>query len=202
VLRRRSTRQLTPGWLLVSRARHIAGVCAYVLAGCVSASAGCVNQHALRLGEFERRVAAYTKLHKSAAAELPRLKPTESSGTINHHEQDLAAKIRHMRRHAKKGDIFTPPVAVEFRRLIGLTLQGTAAVEIRNSLHRAEPVSLKIRVNDTYPASLPLQSTPPTLLENLPPVPKELDYRLIGGDLVLRDVDANLVVDLIARAIP
>jgi hypothetical protein len=186
----------------VSRAGHIAGFSAYVLAGCVSASAGCVNEHALRLREFERRVAAYTKLHKSAAAELPRLKPTQSSGTINHHEQDLAAKIRHMRRNAKKGDIFTPGIGLEFRRLIGLTLQGTAAVTIRNSLRRAEPVSLRIRVNDTYPASIPLQSTPPTLLQDLPPLPKELDYRLIGGDLVLRDVDANLVVDLIARAIP
>jgi len=33
-------------------------------------------------------------------------------------------------------------------------------------------------------------------------LPPELDYRVVGRDLVLRDVKANLVVDFIANAIP
>jgi hypothetical protein len=40
------------------------------------------------------------------------------------------------------------------------------------------------------------------LLENLPSLPKELEYRVIGHNLVLRDARANLIVDFIERAIP
>jgi hypothetical protein len=47
-----------------------------------------------------------------------------------------------------------------------------------------------------------LQSTPPTILMNLPRLPPELEYRINGRALVLRDTNANLVVDLIPDAIP
>jgi hypothetical protein len=170
--------------------------------GIVAAAAERVNEHALRVQEFETRVAAYLKLHKQAAAEVSGLKPTQSPSAINQHEQDLAAAIRQIRRHAKRGDIFTSSISSEFHRLISLAMQGRAGVEIRDSFRRAEPVSLRLHVNDSYPVNVPLQSTPPTLLENLPPLPKELDYRVIGTDLVLRDVDANLIIDLIPHAIP
>jgi hypothetical protein len=36
----------------------------------------------------------------------------------------------------------------------------------------------------------------------LPPVPKELEYRLVGRSLVLRDRDAALVVDYLPEALP
>ena len=70
------------------------------------------------------------------------------------------------------------------------------------SLRRSEPVRIPLRVNDTYPEKLPLQTTPPTLLLNLPKLPEELDYRVVGNNLVLRDVEANLIVDFIPQAIP
>jgi hypothetical protein len=44
---------------------------------------------------------------------------------------------------------------------------------------------------------VPLQSTPPSLLENLPPLPPEIEYRITGADLVLLDAKANMVVDII-----
>ena len=186
----------------MNRADYKFAVPVVLLSSAIAAAAAeRVNEHALRVQEFDTRVAAYVKLHKQAAAEVSGLKPTKSPSVINQHEQDLAAAIRQMRTHAKRGDIFTSAISSEFRRLIGLTMQGRAGVEIRDSLHRAEPVSLRLHVNDTYPVNIPLQSTPPTLLENLPPLPKELDYRVIGTDLVLRDVDANLIIDLIPHAI-
>jgi hypothetical protein len=46
-----------------------------------------------------------------------------------------------------------------------------------------------------------LQSTPPTILANLPPLPPECDYRLMGRDLVLRDAKTNLIVDIVPNAI-
>jgi hypothetical protein len=57
-------------------------------------------------------------------------------------------------------------------------------------------------VNAAYPATLPLQSTPPTLLLNLPRLPKELEYRIVGRDMALHDTVTNLIVDFIPNAIP
>jgi hypothetical protein len=39
-------------------------------------------------------------------------------------------------------------------------------------------------------------------LQELPPLPEELAYRIVGRDLVLVDSKANLVVDLLHEALP
>ena len=73
---------------------------------------------------------------------------------------------------------------------------------IRASMQHAEPVNITLQINQSYPDNLPLQSTPPSLLLSLPELPKGLEYRLVGRELVLRDVDANIVVDYVANALP
>lgn len=42
---------------------------------------------------------------------------------------------------------------------------------------------------------------PPCLLAALPPLPEELGYRFLAGDLVLVDLHARLIVDFIPRAL-
>lgn len=153
--------------------------------------------------DFEKRLADYLTLRKSAREGLHKLKPTKSPGTIETHEKGLAHHIRELRRGARRGDIFTPEVSTEFRRLIGITMQGEEATRIRRSLRRAEPVHLgTLRINRDYPEGVPLQSTPPTLLLNLPKLPQEVEYRVVGRTLILLDVEADLVVDFIPDAIP
>ena len=99
--------------------------------------------------------------------------------------------------------MFTPEVSQLFKRLIATTFQGPDAAKIRASLRNAEPVSnIPLQVNAVYPERLPLQSTPPSVLMNLPELPPELDYRIVGHDLVLRDVGGNIIVDFITSAIP
>jgi hypothetical protein len=56
-------------------------------------------------------------------------------------------------------------------------------------------------VNGPYPEGVPLETMPPTLLGSFPKLPPELDYRFIGSTLVLRDVTANLIIDLMPNAI-
>jgi hypothetical protein len=56
--------------------------------------------------------------------------------------------------------------------------------------------------NAKYPRNLPLQSTPPTLLMNLPQLPKELQYRIVGSTLMLYDMSSGLIVDFIPNAVP
>jgi hypothetical protein len=162
-----------------------------------------VNQDSLVILGFEDRSKDYVKLYNKAKAGIPALKSSDSAHTINQNQRLLASRIRAARTDAKQGDIFTPEITEVFRRLIATTMKGPDAAKIRASLRHAEPVSgIKLQVNTAYPERLPLQSSPPSVLLNLPPLPPELDYRIVGRDLVLRDAGANLVVDFIPNAIP
>ena len=162
-----------------------------------------VNQDSLVIVGFEDLVKEYVKLHNKAKAGIPALKPTDSAHIINEHQRQLASKIRAARSEARPGDIFTPQISQLFKHLIGTTMQGPNAAKIRASLRHAEPVSqIPLHVNMVYPQQLPLQSSPPSVLLNLPPLPPELDYRIVWHTLVLRDVGANLIVDFIPDVIP
>jgi len=161
-----------------------------------------VNQGSLVLQDFAQRVAAYMKIHRAAGAHIPGLKPTKTAAELERHERALAHEIREAREGVTQGNIFTPEITAQFRLLIGETMKGPPAVRIRESLKQAEPVWLsKVQVNMTYPHAVPLQSSPPTLLMNLPELPPQLEYRVVGRSLILRDSEANLIVDFIRDAI-
>jgi hypothetical protein len=161
-----------------------------------------VNPDALIIQDFENRVSEYAKLHKAIEAKLPSLKPTDVSKEIADHQHELARRIIEERKAAKQGDIFTARIISEFRRLIAIVMRGQNGINIRTSLAHAEPVPIEVGINTTYPVNLPLQSTPPTLLLNLPKLPSEIDYRIVGKALFLRDVPANLIIDFMPDAIP
>ena len=151
--------------------------------------------------DVQHRVLAYSQLQEKIRAELP-MKVTNSAAKLGEVEIEFARRVREARAGARPGDIFSPAAADEFRRLIAQAMSGPGAKRIRASLRRAEPVNLKLNVNDPYPPNIPVQSTPPTLLRHLPLLPKGLDYRVVNRDLVLRDSAANLIVDFIPHAIP
>ena len=51
--------------------------------------------------------------------------------------------------------------------------------------------------NAPYPEGAPLSTVPPDLLAKLPKLPEPLEYRFVGGHLILHDSDASLVVDFL-----
>jgi hypothetical protein len=159
------------------------------------------NQHAKIVADFENRIAAYVKIHNQAESGLPALKPTQSPDAIDRHERELADKIRQLRTQAKQGDIFTQPITAEFRRLFRIASSGSESRNIHRSLQHSEPVAVIVHVNDAYPAAVPLQSTPAALLRNLPRLPKQVEYRVIGHNLILRDTGANLVIDIAEQVV-
>ena len=69
-----------------------------------------VNQKSRILEDFGKRVADYVKLHKAARSQVQALKPTTSPEAIEHHEHELAHRIRESRRGARQGDVFTPEI--------------------------------------------------------------------------------------------
>lgn len=197
--RYRSASRVCAAWVLLA-----ALFCPHLGAQTAPHETSAVNQDSLVITDFENRVKEYVKLHKKAQSGITALKkPTDSTSKINEYRRDLARNIRAARPQAKQGDIFTPAVTQEFKRLLSIAYQGTNGAQIRVSLRHDEPVSgVPVRVNAAYPERVPLQSTPPSILLNLPDLPPELDYRIVGRALVLRDVGASVIVDYIPDAIP
>ena len=53
-----------------------------------------------------------------------------------------------------------------------------------------------------HATTLPLATFPPALLRKLPDLPPELEYRIVARSLLLRDVKANLIVDILRDVVP
>lgn len=153
------------------------------------------------VSDFNTRIARYMQMRSTAPAATNR-KSSGSPDKLVQERQAITDRILEARPHAKQGDIFAPQIASYFRHQIAATLAGPEGPRIRTSFRHAEPVRGRLQVNQHYPGRVPLQSTPPSLLMNLPQLPKDLEYRFVGRDLVLRDVGANLIVDFIPNVLP
>ena len=161
-----------------------------------------VNADSAIVQDFEKRVADYVQLRKTVESKLSKLRSTESTEKIAHNQHELAEGIMKARGSARQGDIFTPAVDKEFRRLMGFAMQSRDAARIRKSLQSAEPVAGLPQVNHPYPAGTPMQSTPPSLLLNLPHLPPDLEYRFVSRTLILLDTKANVIIDYMPNVSP
>jgi hypothetical protein len=150
--------------------------------------------------EFQGRIDNYLSAKKKQDIAK---KPTDSPDKLAQEKQQTTEKTKEARPQAQRGDIFTPVVTAYLKQQIESTLRGPEGGKVRASLRHAEPLpNVQLKVNAKYPRNLPLQSTPPTLLKNLPPLPKELQYRIVGSTLVLYDMSSGLIVDFIPNAVP
>jgi hypothetical protein len=161
-----------------------------------------VNADSALIQDFQKRLDAYMQLRKDLERRMPKLKATPEQEKIRRHESELRRAIGEARKSTGQGGIFTPEISAEFRRLVSQSLESGAKLHIGQSLRHAEPVHLTLHANERYPEHLPLQSMPPSLLENLPRLPAEIEYRITGRDLILLDVKASLVVDVLPGVFP
>jgi hypothetical protein len=161
------------------------------------------NADALVLSEFKERVDGYVDIHNKARKESAPIKETKDPAKITLAEADLAARIRLLRENAKQGDIFTPETADVFRRLLYPELKGKDGKAAKEILSEDEdkPKNVPLKVNAKYPEGAPLPTVPVNLLTSLPTLPKEVEYRIIGKNLILRDTTADIIVDYVPRVI-
>jgi hypothetical protein len=142
-------------------------------------------------------------MQKNLEASLPTLKPTKDPEQIVEHQHALASKIADTRRDAHQGDIFTHEATERFRKIIHKAFEGPEGRLARKTMQQDTPFKVvTMHVNDLFPENIPLTTTPPTLMLKLPELPPQLAYRFVGRDLVLKDIKAELVVDLIPNALP
>lgn len=159
-----------------------------------------VNAEALVLQDFKQRIDKYMELHKNLEKRTPPLKRVDEPEKIQASQEALAAAIRSERAAAKQGDIFTPEIAERLRQLIYPEVTGAKGVRTKEAINEDAPPAVVLKVNALYTADA-LPTVPANVLANLPRLPEDLEYRIIGNDLILRDVHANLIVDFIRRVI-
>jgi hypothetical protein len=159
-----------------------------------------VNPDAQVLQDFKKRIDAYMELHNRLEKRTPRLKETDDPAKIKASQDALAAAIRSERAAAKQGDIFTPEIAERLRRLMHPEVTGNKGAETKKTIKEDAPPAVAVKVNAKYPEDAPLPTVPPNLLASLPQLPEDLEYRVIGNNLILRDVHANVIVDFLPRA--
>ena len=114
----------------------------------------------------------------------------------------LAEVPREARKPPREGEIFTPDVANLFRRRLATRVFGDedSLGDPRTEMEKWDLIA-PIRVNEPPPWEIDNVVQLP-LLRDLPLLPEELEYQLVGRDLVLIDVPSNLVVDVIRAALP
>jgi len=153
--------------------------------------------------DFARRVNDYAALRRRLTDSIGELDPTRSQAEIAARATALGTAIIAARPRAKPGDIFTPEVAAVLATLIREEhRRRSEPVQETRDDQQEEVPDFTPQVNALYPTSYPLATFPPTLLPLLPPLPEALEYRMVGDYLILRDVEANLVVDLMPGALP
>jgi hypothetical protein len=155
------------------------------------------------LAAFEQRVEEYAGLHRRLEAGLPPLETATDPERFITHRKKLVAAIKAARPSGRQGDFFDRSVAPVFRSVIAEALYGLDVEGLLLDLFEEHPRTWGYRVSvyDTYPGWA-TREMPGLLLQRLPALPEELEYRIIDHDLAILDADAGLVLDVLAFAIP
>jgi hypothetical protein len=159
------------------------------------------NPEAIVLADFSKRIKAYLDVHNDVEKGSAEQKETSDPAKIREAQVKLAERIRATREDARPGDIFTPEIRAAFRRLMYPETKGAQGRETKAEMKEDAPTAVPLKVNASYPEGRPLPTVPANLLASLPQLPEELEYRIVDKHLILRDVDANLIVDYIPNAI-
>lgn len=169
--------------------------------GAVAAPDGTVGRDGLQV--FAEHIAAYADLHHRLDAVFPAWEPSNDMHLIERRRAYLASALRRERPHARQGDIFEPSVAAAFRSRIAGALAGIdVELWLKDLYEECEtPVGYHLQVNAGYPYWA-THEMPIVLLDALPALPAGIVYRLIDHDLLLWDVDANLIIDVLPDALP
>jgi hypothetical protein len=177
-----------------------------------------VEMDARVLAEFYEEVQEYVRLRQEASSMVPPLKVGASAEDIGAHQRAIADVIRVLRGDAERGDIFEPPVEQAFRRIIEREVHGPEGHEIVKEIADGNPKvegvpkpsnptqevkqPIVLKVNAFYPDGAPFSSVPPSLLLKVPELPEQVRYRFVGRALILRDTDANVILDFIPDIVP
>ena len=162
-------------------------------------------EEARALSTMNDRVTAYLALHFKIERSLPKLPTDATPEQIDTNQREFERRIREARAAAKPGDIFTAEARPIITRLLATVFGGPDGQQLKDSImdeNPVDPVALEIAVNSRYPDTVPLTSVPPQVLQTLPKLSEDLEYRFVGDWLILLDAHAHVIADFIEGALP
>lgn len=151
---------------------------------------------------FHKRVREYVALHKKIEGGLETLPTRATPNQIDVALTQLSHGITTARVGAKVGDVFEPAMQVWVRRTLEQVFSAPDGKQLRASILDENPIGASVRVNGPYPDAIPLSTMPPQILEALPKLPEELEFRFVCERLILFDHHAHIIVDYVDRALP
>jgi hypothetical protein len=161
------------------------------------------KQEAAALAQFDKHVADYVALHRRLEGPIPPQQLSDDMRIVHAAVEALAKEIIASRRGARQGDLFTEEVARAFKTRIARCLPADELESILAEREPSDPVRVPaLHANSRWPKGMPYNFVPPQLIKALPPLPPELQYRIVGRSLVLWDYHADLVVDYLPEAFP
>ena len=174
-----------------------------LLAGCGEREPERIDPTAGAFEEFSKRVDEYVALRNRLADSAGTVDENMDQQKIADRASGLAAAILSARPQAKQGDIFTPEAATVFATMIKeeYSRRPAPVIDAREDTQDELP-NFVPEVNQLYPTTYPLATFPPSLLPLLPRLPEQLEYRVVQHYLILRDVEANVIVDFMPNAMP
>ena len=149
--------------------------------------------------EFATRIQRYMATRQDSMAALPGAADRAAPEAVLDRRARLNERIRTARKDTKPGDILFPDLVAAITAIFrsdSFSITGRQATAMARETE-SPPSNIPVpRLNQEFPKDYGLVSPPATILVQLPELPEALEYRLIGPHLVLRDIDANLIVDV------
>jgi hypothetical protein len=157
---------------------------------------------AAALATMNGRLTEYVEIHEKLERSLPKLSDRATPKEIDTNQRQLEVLMRKSRSGAKQGDLFTPQAQPVIKRLLATVFGGREGKQLRDSIMDENPVDVKVTVNGRYPDNVPVSTVPPQVLQTLPRLSEDMEYRFVGDRLVLFDVHAHIIADYIDDAMP
>jgi hypothetical protein len=162
-------------------------------------------EEAQALATMNDRLKEYIDLHIKLERSLPHLPKEATPQQIDKNQRALEKLMREARKAAKPGDLFTAEARPVIKRLLAAVFGGPDGAQLKASImdeNPVDPVALKLTVNGRSPDAVPLTSVPPEVLQTLPKLSEDLEYRFIGDWLILLDTHAHIIADYVDNALP
>lgn len=161
-----------------------------------------ISAEATALKQFDDAIAKYMALRSGLRNEVAGPVKNSTSSQVTNASDALAGAIERARRDASVGSIFNKPVAAMIKRRITDAVRTEQLVAVLADIDDEGKASAMPKIHLRLPVSAQMATMPPSLLKVLPPLPKELEYRILGQYLILRDVDASMILDYVPAAVP
>jgi hypothetical protein len=153
--------------------------------------------------EFVDYVNHYAALQRMAITALGEPLMWSDAEQLLRQQRRFANAMRTARPVARAGDVFTPAVSRYFRTRIDALVRETG-LDVTTAFEPPDEDEV-VAAAPCVAEPVPWNAGPvtwPSMLAGLPELPGELEYRFLGRDLLIIDVLANLVVDVLHDALP